>query len=157
MSLLNGIKKVQMLNNDCQYVLLNIDGFLCRENKFMRFSIDDENLEHLKKVLDRIRRNDSYAKVLACAYKDKLVDSKKKEFMYADSIWISTNISKEYLTDIFNEETREISPSDVSDGSTISELIENDILFVGDDGYIRNVMEIYNNQEIANIKVMYWD
>lgn len=157
MRLMNSIKKAQMLNNDCQYVLLNIDGFLCTEDKFMRFSIDDENLEYLKKVLDGIFRHDNYAKVLACAYKDQLIDSEKKEFMYADSIWISTNASEEYLTDIFNKDTKEISPSDISDYSTISEMIENGILFVGDDGHIKKASEVFNSQEIGNIKVIYWD
>lgn len=146
-----------MLSNTCQYVLLDIDGFLFTENKFKRFSIDDENLEYLKKVLDRIISYDKYAKVLACAYKDRLIDSEKKEFMYADSIWISTNIGEKHLKDIFNEETKEIYPSDISDYSTISEIIENGIMFVGDNGCIRNAMEVFNKQEIENIKAVYWD
>lgn len=155
--LINGLKKAQILNKDCQYILLDLEGFLCKENKFMRFSIDDEYLECLKKVFDDILKCDKDAKIVVCAYKDELVDNQQNKFIYADSIWISTNTSEEYLIDIFNEETAEISPSDISNYTETSEMIECEILFLDNSGNIKKVIEVFNETEIKNIKIIYWD
>ncbi len=92
-----------------------------------------------------------------CAYKDELVDNQQNKFIYADSIWISTNTSEEYLIDIFNEETAEISPSDISNYTETSEMIESEILFLDNSGNIKKVIEVFNETEIKNIKIIYWD
>lgn len=157
MSLLDAINKVEVTGNTCNYILLGIDAFLCKEDKLMRFSVDEESLENLKKVMDSVFRYDDTSKILVCAYKDKLRDKENNEFIYGDCIWISTNISIKDLTDIFEEKMGSDYPSDIGDYFTISELIENNIMFVDEDGSINEVMQILNYQELKQVKVVYWD
>ncbi|QVK16924.1 hypothetical protein KHQ81_08415 [Mycoplasmatota bacterium] len=157
MEFINGLKKAQMLNKDCDYILLDLEGFLCITNRFYRFSIDDEQLEYLNNVLDNILKCDNEAKIMVCAYKDELVDNEQKTFIYADSILISTSISKESIIDIFNEGLDEFSPSDISTYEEISEIDKNEMMYITNNGTIKTMAEVLKETEIKNIKIIYWD
>lgn len=157
MNFINGLKKVQMLNHDSDYILLDLEGFLCITDKFYRFSIDDDQLETLKNALDNIVNHDENTKIIVCAYKDELVDNEQKTFIYADSILISTSISKENIVDIFNEEIDEIFPSDISAYDEISGIDKNKMMYISNNGIIKTMSETFNAIEIKNIKIIYWD
>lgn len=157
MDFINGLKKAQMLNKDCEYILLDLEGFLCISNRFYRFSIDDQQLEYLKTVLDNILNCDNEAKIMVCAYKDELVDNEQKTFIYADTILISTSINEESLIDSFNEGLDGISPSDISTYEEISELDKNEMMYIDNNGTIKTMTEVLKETEIKNIKILYWD
>lgn len=157
MNFIKGLKKIQMLNKDSDYILLDLDGFLCITDKFYRFSIDDDQLEYLKYVLDNIVNYDDKAKIMVCAYKNELVDSEQKTFIYADSILISTKISKENIIDIFNEALDEISPSDISKYDEINEIEKSEMVYISNNGTTKAMTEVLNEIEIKNSKIIYWD
>lgn len=157
MDFTKGLKKIQMLNKDSDYILLDLDGFLCITDKFYRFSIDDDQLEYLKYALDNIINYDDKAKLMVCAYKNELVDNEQKIFIYADSILISTKISKENIIDIFNEALDEISPSDISTYDEISEIDKNEMVYISNNGTTKTMTEVLNEIEIKNSKIIYWD
>lgn len=157
MEFIDGLKKVQKLNNDCDYVLVDLEGFLCRTNIFYRFSIDDEQLQHLENALDNILKLDNESKIMACAYGDELVDNDQKAFVYSDSLLVSTSISKERIIDIFNEGLDEISPSQISTYKEMSEVYNNEIMYIANDGTIKTLVEVLTETEIKNVKIIYWD
>jgi len=96
------------------------------------------------------------SKVLVGIYTDELTDSNNNKFIYADTLWIITNLGIQDIKGLFDTVSLDLSPSDIGDYKTVEALI-NDIRFINNRYAVTGFLEEFGKENIKRIKVLYWD
>ncbi len=151
------LDKVKLLNHECLYVLMSYIDFLDKDKTQMQFAVDNEELHSIIQMINEIHKLDDRCKVLVCAYLDELVDSAGIKFVYADSLWIISDITQEELETLLESNCGEVYPSDISNYSSIKELIDQNIMIAENRDSIMEFKQSEYHKYIENVKVLYWD
>ena len=145
------------IEGSINYILADYDLFFANQNSFARFSLDEEDIPLLKKTISYIKKNDDLLKVFVCIYRDELTDNNNKKFIYADSLWILTNLEIHKLSNLFHDLSPDISPSSISAYESVEELINSGIKLISGNENTVCFLNEYSNECLKNLKIIYWD
>lgn len=159
MNLSNLYKTIENKVLDGQFILMDYALFFNAENlgKYTRFAIDDPSeIEQLKEILRTIRLKDPNIMVYVCAYGNELEDSRGEKFLYADSIWINGSLTKEMVSDGFQNNLN-IEPSSIELLCDMEDLNQSPILYLQSDGEMIDLSLPPNLKYLENTITLYWD
>ena len=134
-------------------------GFLVQQDLFFdktlqencRFVLDEpETMQMLHNFLDKIKIMDKTAQVYVSTY--PLYNEQEKPFLYADTLWIDTEVSLEEIAQYFAD-CRVIEPSSI-DAVTREEIQEIDFVFTEK---VMGCKKFFQKKNLERIKSLYWD
>jgi len=157
---MNQLKEVfQNLNaeSNVNYILADFESFFCDQDGYTRFSLDEEDVPLLKKTISAIKKNDESSRIFVCIYGNELTDKDNKKFIYADSLWILTDLEIQRLSDLFDDLSPEISPSSISTHESVEELVNNGVMLIDDNNSIVCFLDEHGKECLDKLKIIYWD
>lgn len=153
-------KSLFQMHNNVE-LLIEYNVFFEKSNSFCCFALDDnEELNELKSILEKIKSIDNTANIYCCTYG---VNNNDAIYIYSDDIWIDTILSINELKALFmkydtiHNPLRGVVPNDIL-GLSEEELQKNNIEYiVSSSGNIKNYNEIKTVLNGKSIKRMLWD
>jgi len=142
--------------SNVNYILADFESFFYDQNGYARFSLDEEDIPLLKKTISAIKKIDESSRIFVCIYGNELTDKDNKKFIYADSLWVLTNLEIQRLHDLFDDLSPDISPSSISTHESVEELVNNGIL-IKDNNSTVCFLDEYGKECLDKLKIIYWD
>lgn len=148
--------KYKILPED--YILVEYELFFNDDfNIYNRFSIDeDEEIKYLQKILKKVSSIDENAVIYVLSYSDISIDYKGTRHIYADSIWIDSQIDNDCIDQMFSE-YKMIEPSQIFGFYELEEYNQSHFYLFKMEGEIIDLKKDVKKYNFDNVKILYWD
>jgi len=157
----NVVMKIEEMINTIQvpqtdYILIDYDLFF-NDNigKYNKFAVDDlKDIQNLKNVLYKIQCKDINARLYVCSYSYETVDCNGNKSIYADCIWINTNMDIGFINKVFDE-YKTICPSEIISLRETDDFSQEHIYLLKSDGMVLDIKK--HNFNLNDVVTLYWD